>query len=140
MKRIILLTLLLCGCAHGPTQEKKSAGNYLSGEHYRADTSVGGIPVSVERKIKETVIHGQLLPKDPLMTIPNRLDIGLFRDEKALAHATSSNSGGFEFKGDFPNGVYTVMLLNPTLRGQEEIHIDSYEPETVQVFVSRVKN
>ena len=140
MKRIILLSLLVCGCAHGPTQEKKSAGNYLSGEHYRADTAVAGIPVSVERKIKETIIRGQLLAENPLMTIPNRLDIGLFRDDKALAHATSNTSGMFEFKGDFPNGVYTIMLLNADLRGQEEIRIDSYEPEPVEIFVTRVKN
>lgn len=140
MKQIILLTLLLCACAHGPTQEKKSAGNYLSGEHYRADTSVGGIPVSVQRKIKETTIRGQLLAQDPLMAIPNRLDIGLFRDDKALAHAVSTNSGSFEFKGDFPNGVYTVILLNPDLRGQQDFRIESYEPETVELLVARKKN
>ena len=65
-----ILFVAISGCVSGPAQEKKSAGNYLNGEHYSETGSVLGVPI-VERRVKNTILRGMIRMEDPLEPIPS---------------------------------------------------------------------
>src|SRR5690606_29651571 len=61
MKRLLALTLLAlpAACITGPDEEPKSSLEYLNGERYRGDNTVGGIPLTIERRPQATTISGK---------------------------------------------------------------------------------
>jgi hypothetical protein len=136
---IIISSLLLASCVHGPRQEKKSVGNALNGEHYEGTgtTRVLGVPI-LKEKAKATTISGHVLAVDPLAVIPHNIEVSLLRDREVLATTHANNAGAFQFRGYFLNGDYLIVAGNAKLRGETELKISSYEIEGVQVRMEKL--
>lgn len=124
--KMIWMMLVLSSCAYGPTQEKKSPLNYLSGEHYEQTANVFGVPL-VERKTKETIISGYIQMDDPFAKLPGEAQLSLISDGKIFATLHANKSGRFQFQGVFPDGDYILKASSPLSAGEVLIKINSYK-------------
>lgn len=132
--KTIWIVLVLSGCAYGPTQEKKSPLNYLSGEHYERSADIFGVPL-VERKTKETAISGRIQMDDPFAKLPGEAKLSLISDGKIFATSRTNKSGSFQFQGVFPDGDYTLKASSPLSTGMVLIKINSYKISDVLIIM-----
>jgi hypothetical protein len=134
MKKIIIFTLIVSSCAYGPTQEKKSALNYLNGEHYDRSAVIFGVPV-IERKTKETVISGRIQMDDPFAKIPGDVQLSLMSGEKIISTAHAGKSGIFKLQGVFSDGDYLLKAISTSLAGVVSLKINSYQMNDVLIVL-----
>lgn len=124
--QLIFSLMLINSCAYGPSQEKKSPLNYLSGEHYERSADIFGVPV-VERKTMDTVISGKIQMDDPFAKLPRVVELNLINDGKIIFTSHTSKSGIFQFQGVFPDGDYVLEAISPHSTGKVSIKINSYQ-------------
>lgn len=134
----VILLGILNSCTHGPATENKSPLNYLNGENYQANTTLGPIPISVTRVVKNTKIRGQCFFKNPK---ENNLDdfkypvkykrIAIIKDGIKSKETATDSQGYFEFNAIFNNGEYIITISDKDYKGQLTINVESYQLDNI---------
>lgn len=97
---------------------------------------VSSAPVS-ERKVKETILSGQVRIESPLAVVPARVDVRLMQDEREIALTNTDKAGVFYLQGDFPNGDYTIEARSGSFRGEIDVEINSYKIEGLHLLLKK---
>jgi hypothetical protein len=129
---------LTIGCVTGPEAERKSALNYLNGEHYSAaGTQILVDPAPafpalftpLKRKEKKTVISGTVVLATESIPLPLRgVKVELFDEQqKLIAEALTQVDGRFEIAEFIANGSYTLHASYKTSSGKSAVTISGYE-------------
>lgn len=145
----LLLIFLICSCAHGPQTENKSPLNYLNGENYQADVTVGALPISVNRLERSTLITGQCFfknPKNNKAAVPDDYNypvkfkrIALMKDGQILKHAVTDALGNFTINTPLSNGEYLLKSLDKAYQGQMSITITRYQLVDVKFQLNKIE-
>lgn len=147
MKNVIsslsLIVLLFSACSViGPQTEKKSSLNYLSGEHYKAKSTLGGvIPVVVERVKKDTVINGNCffrLANDNFKYPVKFQKIGIFKGTKQVGYINTDTHGKFSLHSYLVNGTYTLKIISSHYLGEASVKVSSYMINNIDLLVSKI--
>lgn len=133
----LFFSLLVWSCARGPVQEKKSVADYLSGENYQQTGNAFGVPL-LERKIRNTIIHGWVHLEDPMSFLPGDVKVSLLKDGHTVYQSKVEKSGEFHLQGDFPNGSYAIEATSSHYKGDHHLEITSYRPEDVQFILHKI--
>ena len=144
MKRLLLF-FTLTGCVLGPTTEKKSPLNHLSGEHYSNDpvtaqpSRVMGVPLLKRKKQKNTIIRGQALKKSGLFNTPVKFAeiIILDKDGNTIARGSTDINGKYEVSSHFPNGSYKVLLKSKSQKGESSFEVKEYEVNNIDILLDQ---
>lgn len=139
MKKLILLTLILGGCSHGPTQEHKSPLNVLNGEHYGSTLTVGPVPVMVNQYAKETKITGHIEAFDSFSKLPRKAEVKLLKNNNVLLTTTTTSAGNFSFKTELLNGEYSLVARGDQMSGKVNFLVDKYEVDNLIIIMKEAK-
>lgn len=146
MSRSLWLRLVLVAptaCITGPDEEPKSNLEYLNGERYRGNNSVGGIPLTIERRPKATTISGKAREQrsgdgHDLYHPPVRFArLVLEKDGKVVAAATTDEAGNFSFQGSFPDGPYLLRIDSALFTGEKLVRVEGYEVPSIALDARR---
>jgi hypothetical protein len=134
---VVLISILSACVTDTESTEKKSALNYLNGEHYQATSFIGPVPVGIERRMVSTKISGQAFIMRTGIYQPPLRDsvVVLMEGNSELQREDTDHNGHFEFVLDLASGSYTIRADASPYVGEVNIKVDSYEVRKVVLQV-----
>jgi hypothetical protein len=127
---------MLGGCSTSAPKlnSDSSAVQSLNGANYQLPFGADGN--LLKQGGSHTVISGELVILNGL-PIPEPLKyqkLILMDGQKEIATAMSNSGGRFTFTGDISNGVYRIILVSPNYAAEQQLNVNQYKIENIQVF------